>query len=95
MELVIEACEFREVRPGLASLFRLVAEDDLEIGSPNLDFLAEGNAKASGGSGKRYSPVLGSASGAASVTVGRGRDVVPTKSLPESLSLSTTEKLRV
>ena len=91
----MEACELRDVKPGLPSLFRLVADDDLDKGNRNRDLLEDGRAIASGGSGRRYNPVSGSASGAALVTVDKGRDVVPTKSLPESLSLSTTEKWRV
>jgi len=80
------------VREGLESLLRLVAEEDREIGNLNLDLFVDGIAIASGGSGSRYNPVSGSASGAASITVDRGRLVVPTKSFPDSLSLSTIEK---
>lgn len=44
--------EFFELKPGLASLLRLVAEEDRDIGSLNLDLLGVGNAEPLGGSGK-------------------------------------------
>lgn len=50
-EVVIEFWEFADLRAGREFLFRLVAEDDREIGSLKRDLLAgAGNVEASGGS---------------------------------------------
>lgn len=85
---------FLEMIPGFESLLRLVPDDDLDMGSLNLDCFGVGRViDVSGGSGRTYSPVSGSASGATEVSSERGKVVVPTKSFPDSLSLSTTEKL--
>ena len=82
------------MRLGLVDLFKLEAEEVLDSGSLNLECLGVGNAKeGSGGSGRQKRPVSGSASGAADVRIEREKLAVPTKSLPDSLSRSTTEKL--
>ena len=85
--------EFLEGRLGRPNLLRLVDEDERDMGSLNLDLLGGGKVTLSGGSRRAYSPVSGSASGAQDVSVDNGKSAVPMESLPDNLSLSTTEKL--
>ena len=91
---VLSDCEFLEVRLGRPILLRLVDEEEREMGSLNLDLLGGGKATLSSGSRKAYNPVSGSASGAQDVIVDSGKLALPIESLPDNLSLSTTEKLR-
>ena len=88
-----DSCEALDGSPGLDNLGRFDAEDDRDSGSLNLDLLGAITVVKSGGSLKAYRPVSGSASGASEVIVDRGKLAVPTKSLPDNLSLSITEKL--
>lgn len=80
---------FREAR-GM-----LVDEVEREDESLNRDRRASGMGATpgSGRSGKLYKPVSGSAPGCAATAVCRAKFAVPTKSFPESLSLSMTVKL--
>src|SRR5436190_3053789 len=82
-----DVAQFLDLKDGLANLVRFDAEDERDKVSLKRDFerggVADGDRP-----GNLYSPVSGSAIGAARTSVRRGKLADATKSFPESLSLS-------
>ena len=79
----------------MPNLLTATAEDERDKGRRKRAFLlSDIGIAVTSGSFNGYIPVLGSASGALAVIFSSGKLVVPTKSLPDSLSRSITEKPR-
>lgn len=88
-----EVVELLDLSDGFVGFVKLVVDEERDKLRRNRDLERGGVGEGSdGGPGNLYSPVSGSAIGAANASVCKGKLADATKSFPDSLSLSITVK---